>query len=208
METTLIIVLLAATVGAGVRFVQTGRGRLAAPVTTIALALVTTAVSVVGNLDPYVLDALGRNRELLLAGQWWRLVTPLLVQDGGWAGTAFNLVALLVVGTFAEAINGGRALVAVYLVAGIVSEVVAYTLLQHQGFAGNSVAILGLAASCLVAFACLRRTLTQVFGIVGLIAGAALLVIGNLHGVGFAVGALAGALLAAFPNLRSRPTAD
>ncbi|MFT4297012.1 MAG: hypothetical protein QM582_16540 [Micropruina sp.] len=101
----------------------------------------------------------------------------------------FNLVALLVVGTIAETLHGARTLV------GLVSEIAGYTVLPNQGFAGNSVADLGLTGLCLVTFLAGRRVPARVLGAVGLLAGLTLLVIANLHGVGFAVGAIAGMFL-------------
>ena len=68
-------------------------------------------------------------------------------------------------------------------------------MLQHQGFAGNSVADLGLVALCLVTAAATPRAPARVLGVIGLLAGTALLVTADLHGVGFALGALCGAVL-------------
>jgi hypothetical protein len=84
------------------------------------------------------------------------------------------------------------------LSAGIVSEIAAYTVLQHQGFAGNSVASMGVAALCLVTFVTARKTPAQIAALFGLVAGAVLLATANLHGVGFTVGAIAGTIACAF----------
>lgn len=215
MESILIWIALTAAVAGGVQFLRgTGR-RLAFPGMTLVLAAVTAVVSILGNLNPDILAALGRDRDALLAGQWWRLITPLFVQDGGWAGTVFNLVALLIIGSFAESLYGRGVLVGVYFAAGLVSEVAAYTILQHQGFAGNSVADLGLTALCLTTYVVGSVALPRVLGVVGLLAGAALIVTANLHGVGFAVGAAAALVLAirehgrqpatAIPSVESQP---
>lgn len=192
MEAILISIGLTAAAAAGVRFLRAKGRRLALPVLTLTLAGVTTIVSVAGNLNVDVLDALARDRELLLGGQWWRIVTPLLVQDGGWAGTVFNLVALLIVGTLTEALCGRRVLIVTYVAAGVVSEIAAYTLLPGQGFAGNSVAICGLTALCLVRLVRTPDMLTRALSVLGLVAGALLIVTANLHGVGFVVGAIVG----------------
>ncbi len=196
MESILIWVALTAAVAGGVQYLRGIRRRLMFPGMTLVLAAVTAVVSVLGNLNPDILAALGRDRDALLAGQWWRLVTPLFVQDGGWAGTVFNLVALLIIGAFAESLYGRGVLVGVYFAAGLISEVAAYTVLQHQGSAGNSVADLGLTALCLMTYVVGSLPLPRVLGVIGLLAGAALIVTANLHGVGFAVGAAAGLVLA------------
>lgn len=205
MEIILISISLTAAAAAGVHHLRARGRRLTRPVTTLVLAAVTLAISIAGNLDQDVLDALSRDRDLLLSGQWWRLITPLFVQDGGWAGTVFNLVALLIVGTLTETIHGARVLLAAYFAAGILSEIAAYTLLPGQGFAGNSVAVCGLTALCLVAFVRSPPPLSQAVSAIGLLAGGTLVVTGNLHGVGFAVGALAGVVLGALGR-HSPPT--
>lgn len=197
MSDFLVIMVIAALTGVGIRHLVDVRTRPPVPRATMVLALVTAAVSTAGNLAPGVLAALGRDRDLLMAGQWWRIITPLLVQDGGWAGMAFNLAVLLIAGTFAETLHGPRTTVTGYLLAGVVSEVAAYTVLQHQGFAGNSVANLGLCGMYLVTMARDSHGVTRALSAVGLMAGAGLLATGDLHGVGFATGVAAGVVAVA-----------
>ena len=182
-------------------------GRFRFPTATVAVAAVTVVTSVVGNVDPDVLDLFGRDRSLLLQGEWWRLATPLFVQDGGWPGTLFNIGSLLVVGLCAETLHRHATFLVVYFVAGLTSEIVAYTLLPNQGFAGNSVAIMGAAGLCLVTLCVIGGITTKIFGVVGVLSGVALLVTANLHGIGFAVGALAG-VVAALRLRRTMPSAS
>lgn len=205
MEWILISIALATAAAGGVQYLRGAGRRLTPPRMTLVLAAVTAAVSIAGNVNPDILAALGRDGEALLAGQWWRLVTPLFVQDGGWAGLVFNLVALLIVGTLAETLYGKGVVVGTYFAAGVLSEIAGYTILQHQGFAGNSVADLGLTALCLVILVAGPQLLPRVLGAVGLAAGAVLIVTANLHGVGFAVGALAGIMLIVMPKRGRRP---
>lgn len=197
-------VALIALAAAGVRYLLSRGKPLAFPWTTVTIAAVTTAVSVAGNLNAGLLDALDRNGDLLLDGQWWRIASPLLVQDGGWLGTIVNLVALLIAGTLAEALYSGWVLIVVYLLSGLVSEVAAYTLLPGQGYAGNSVAIAGVTALGLITLAVRANGIVRTISIAGLVAGAALLVTGDLHGVGFAVGLLCGVVLV-LAKVRGRP---
>ncbi|MBN8870847.1 MAG: rhomboid family intramembrane serine protease [Solirubrobacterales bacterium] len=204
MEDLLINLTFVAAIGAGTRFVVGGGGRFTFPAATLALAGITLAISVAGNLDQALLDSLDRNRDQLLSGEVWRIFTPLFVQDGGWAGTASNIIALLFIGTITETVFSRRVLLAAYFTAGLLSEIAAYTIFQHQGYAGNSVAILGLAGLCLVTFATQAETVTKAIAVVGLLAGAILLVTGNLHGVGFTVGVAVGVALVGSPKpLRS-----
>jgi membrane associated rhomboid family serine protease len=204
MEALLINLAFVCVIGAGIRVVIGGGGRFAFPLTTLILAAVTLLVSVAGNLDQGILDSLDRNRDQLTSGEIWRIFTPLFVQDGGWAGTASNIIALLFVGTITETVFNRKILLLTYFTAGIASEVAAYTIFQHQGYAGNSVAILGLTGLCLINFVSRPETVIRVLAATGLLAGTVLLATGNLHGIGFAVGVAVGAALLRAPiRLRS-----
>ncbi|NRT70176.1 hypothetical protein [Clostridium beijerinckii] len=50
---------------------------------TIAIALITSIVTISQFVNPQVLSILRRNPESLLSGQWWRIITPLLVHSDG-----------------------------------------------------------------------------------------------------------------------------
>ncbi len=191
-ETLLWLVVLGAAMGGGPAM-RAGTFRPRLPVATIAIAAVTLAFSAWGNLDPDVLDALRRYRDRLLDGEWWRIATPLVVQDGSWTGTVFNIVTLVVLGAIVESHFGWRTLLGVYLAAGLISEAVAYTLIRDQGFAGNSVAVMGLAGLLAVTWLRVPVTVARVAGAIAMVAGIGLLVTGNLHGAGFTVGVVVGA---------------
>ena len=188
------VIVVTTVVGTMLHLSRTG-GRFRLPVASFAVAMATSAISVVGNLSPAVLDSLGRDRPLLLAGEWWRLVTPLFVQDGGWPGTIFNITSLVAIGLCAESLHRASTFLGTYFAAGLVSELFAYTLLQHQGFAGNSVATMGVAALCLVTVCAARVLPARLIALDGLLTGVVLVVAANLHGVGFTVGALIGLAL-------------
>lgn len=187
------ILIIGAAMGSGPVLRATNQ-HFRRPWMTITLAIMTCITSTLGNVFPAVLDALDRDRSLLLDGQWWRIVTPLFVQDGGWAGTIFNIVALLVLGAFVESLYSQRTLIIVYFAVGLISEAFAYTLLQHQGFAGNSVAVMGLAG--LIGVTCVRSgpAPARIIGAIVLLAGIVLISAANLHGIGVAAGAIIGLL--------------
>jgi membrane associated rhomboid family serine protease len=114
------------------------------PVLTGAALALTGAVSIAGLVAPSLVDALGREPVALSEGQLWRLLTSLLVQDGGVPGTVLNLVGLAVLGALVERRVGRGWWLAGYLGAGLVGEVVGWAGWQPSG-AGNSVAVCGLA---------------------------------------------------------------
>lgn len=204
MDTTAFIVIVVTSAAIGIQLLRQRGDRLRPPLVTIGIAIVTFVVSVLAEFDPTLLAALARDRDALLAGEWWRMITPLFAQDGGWAGLIFNLVALLVLGSATELLLGRRMLLGTYFGAGLVSEVAAYTILQGQGFAGNSVANFGLAGLLAVVGVASSAAGPRLFGLVSLVAGALLLVFANLHGVGYAVGAVIGAIYVLVPRLKER----
>ena len=91
-----------------------------------------------------------------------------------------------------------------YFAAGLLSEVAAYTVMQGQGFAGNSVAVFGLGGLLCVAGA-FSTSGARVTGLVGLVLGVVLLALWDLHAVGFIVGALIGVVRWLSQRPRTRP---
>lgn len=205
MESLLLGVITATTIVGTMLYLRGSDGRFRLPTATLAVAAVTLVVSIVGNLNPDVLELLGRNRSLLLGGQSWRLITPLFVQDGGWAGTIFNITSLIAIGLCAESLHRSSTFLVVYFVAGLVSEGFGYTLMPDQGFAGNSVANMGVAGLCLVTLCAIRTVPVRIVAIIGALAGISLVVTANLHGVGFAVGALIGLAVVVGTTIKARP---
>ena len=127
----------------------------AVPVLTAAVLGVTAAVSTAGLITDSVLLALRRDAIAISDGQLWRLLTSLLVQDGGVTGTVFNLLGLALVGIAAERRFGWRAWLVAYLVGGLSGEVAGWAGWQPDG-AGNSVGVCGLAGA--LAMVVLRGT--------------------------------------------------
>lgn len=191
MALALLPIVFVLTVMASTLLLQQRGQRLKLPWLTFALVAVTFVVGTFAVFDQAVSDALRRDVDRLVAGEWWRIVSPLIGQDGGLAGLFFNVIVLLFAGAAVENFFGPWMLLGVYLVAGLLSEVAAYTIMQGQGYAGNSVACLGLAGLLLVS-ALLAPFPPRLAGIIGVIAGALLLVFWDLHGVGFLIGVLAG----------------
>jgi membrane associated rhomboid family serine protease len=161
------------------------------PVTTLLL-LVVGLPSVVGLLAPTVLRALRRDADRIASGQVWRLVTALLQQDGGVAGTVSNLVALLFIGSVAEHLLGGVRTVVCFFGAGVLAELPALAW-QPVG-AGNSVANFGLAGAVAVHVLLTERrsALAVTAAALTLLVGVGLTALANLHGPAVLLGAVAG----------------
>lgn len=97
-----------------------------------------------------------KERGAILAGQWWRLVTPLFVH-AGLAHVFVNMYSLYVLGPVVERFFGSARTLAVYLASGVVG--VAFSLaLTPQPSVGASGAIFGLLGA-LTGFLALHRRL-------------------------------------------------
>ena len=159
------------------------------PYSTLLLTLAIAIPTTLQFFFPTLLPLLERNYERFLAGDWWRLVTSLFVQDGGVSGSIFNLVSLLFVGMIAERLWGGRRWLIIFFAGGILSQLVAFAW-QPIG-AGNSVANFSLAAS--VAAFCLTLDAPRVVKIAAALAlgaGLILLFLKDIHGAAMLFGAL------------------
>lgn len=203
MVGVVIPLVIAATMTA-VMLRQQDPRRLRMPWVTLAIFAVTLGVGAFAVFDDALLDAIRRDGGKLASGEWWRLVTPLVGQDSGLSGLIFNLVLLAVLGAIVENVLGRALLLITYLAAGLLSEIAAYTVMQGQGFAGNSVATFGLAGLlCLAGVA--TSSPARFTGLFGLVFGIVLLAIWDLHAVGFFVGVIIGIVRWLRQWMRGRP---
>ncbi len=168
---------------------QPDPGRRSVPYSTLLLMLAITIPTTLQFIFPPLLQLFERNYERFLAGDWWRLVTSLFVEDGGIAGSIFNLVSLVLVGVVAERFWGSRRWLVIFFAGGLLSQLIAFAW-QPIG-AGNSVANFSLAAS--VAVFCLTLNAPSVVksaAALALGAGFVLLFLKDIHGAAMLFGAL------------------
>ncbi len=69
---------------------------------TGVVAVGTLAVGLAALDSPELMRVMTRNLAQLRAGQWWRIITPVLVQPDGWGQLVFNLLGGVVVGAALE----------------------------------------------------------------------------------------------------------
>jgi len=159
------------------------------PLLTLAVALLTIAGFVLQLAYAGALEALQRNSSAIAEGQWWRLFTTLLVQDGGWAGFISNIAGLVLVGALAEQLISRRAWIGLYFVPALAVEFIALCWQPLGG--GNSVAWLALAGAMWVLALRQENGLgLSLLGGASLAIGALLSVMGNIHGPAILLGAL------------------
>jgi len=154
-----------------------------------------------------VLADFQRNREALLAGEWWRMATPLFVQSSGLWQCCINGAGAVVVCPLAERFYGKK-LLALYFIPGILGEVFAYFWAPNG--AGASLGIAGVVGG-LFAFPFFRRhkvsSLTRVFAIFGITSAVVLSFSRDNHGPPMLIGFLsAGLMMTLWPNTALEPT--
>lgn len=118
------------------------------PVITVAAVGVAVVAAVVQYTVPSAVPLLQREPGALEAGQWWRLVTPLLVQTLGWYQVVTNLVTLALVGVVAEWRVGRWRWAALFAAGTVGGQAAAYAGQEPGG--GDSIAICGLAGGVVV----------------------------------------------------------
>jgi membrane associated rhomboid family serine protease len=164
------------------------------PYTTYLVMLAIAIPSILQFFFPSILTLFERNYLKFIAGEWWRLITTLFVQDGGLSGTIFNLVSLLLIGAVAERLWGSRRWIIIFLIGGIFSQFIGF-LWQPVG-AGNSVANFALAASIAVRSLSLNSSRTvRLAAILALGAGGILALLKDIHGFATILGAVTAFLL-------------
>lgn len=175
------------------------------PWLTLTVFGVTAATTALGLLDDAVTRALVRD-PVMFDGEWWRLLSPILVNPEGWSQVLFNLVALLIFGTVVESVFGRVRWVALFLVGAFAGELFSYA--THNYSAGSSVAIAGLFGGLLAWVLSGRSGVPLRHRIIAgsILVGAVLLIgIGDEHGAPLLAGAALGAL---FLTRHATPTAD
>lgn len=159
------------------------------PIIAATAVGVAAVAAVVQYAAPLVVPALEREPGALEAGQWWRLVTPLLVQTLGWYQVVTNLVTLVVVGVVAERLFGRWRWAVLFAAGTIGGQIAAYAWGEPGG--GDSIAICGLAGGAVVWLLADRRDASR------WAVGAVVCYIAALTGWGFG-GIRAAAVAAAF----------
>ncbi|MED4827872.1 rhomboid family intramembrane serine protease [Bacillus atrophaeus] len=163
-----------------------------------------------GSTNTETLVAFGaKENSLIAAGEWWRLVTPIVLHIG-LAHLAFNTFALWSIGTAVEKIYGSGRFLLIYLLAGVTGSIASFVFSPYPS-AGASGAIFGCLGALLYLAVSNRKLFLKTIG-----TNIIVIIIINL-GFGFAVsnidnsghiGGLIGGFLAAgalgLPNTSAR----
>ncbi len=165
------------------------------PVATLSTLCVTGILTGLQYVFPQVLLLLERTPVALARHEWWRLITPLLVQPDGWGPVVFVFTSILIVGTLAERLWGSGRWLILYITSGLTGEVAGYSW-QPSG-AGASVAGAGLLGSLATWLLYKCQTGPARFGGAILLIGAVVLTcLRDLHGPPILAGAFLGFAMA------------
>jgi rhomboid protease GluP len=161
------------------------------PLTTAVMLAPTVVLTILNAHHPAIFVALRRDPPALLSGEWWRLISPVLLQpDPAWATVpVILLVAWL--GVVAERTLGPRQTVLLYLAGALVGHAVGELWLPYRS--GCSVAGCGLLGGVMGWL--LRRgpTPARIGAIVLLVLAVVGTVLRDIHGPSVIAGALIGA---------------
>lgn len=119
------------------------------PLLSLIVCTVAVAAAVAQYAVPSVVPAWERDLDALQSGEWWRLVSPLLVQTLGWHQVVANLVTLAVFAVVAEWLVGRWRWWILFAAGTLGGQLSAY--LQREPGGGSSIAICGLAGGVAVA---------------------------------------------------------
>ncbi|GEN35534.1 rhomboid family intramembrane serine protease [Aneurinibacillus danicus] len=164
-----------------------------------------------GSQDPRVLLLFGAKfNPLILAGEWWRFITPMFLHIG-FMHILFNGVALYSLGALAEQIYGSARFLVIYMLSGI-SGVVSSFAFSDNISAGASGAIFGLFGAMLyfgtqnkeLFFRTLGTNILVVLGINLAIGFLSPGIIDNYAHLGGLVGGFLASTLVGLPKHRSR----
>ena len=201
VNAVLYVIVLACAVRAGAVLLggDITRALRRPPVAAVALWLIVAIPSLAQLAFPGLLQALERDPDQIRQHeQWWRLFTSAVVQDGGIAGTVFNLVILAVVAVVAIRAWGPLRGLIIFAV-GVVGFDLATTFAWPSVGAGTSAATFTLAASVTgLAVVKTRERVMVVLVAVTAGCGTFLLALRDAHGSavigGLVIGVLAGTI--------------
>lgn len=169
------------------------------PIVTLIVAGIHLLFILWQTTQPSLYFALQRDGGQLASGEWWRILTPIFVHDGGLLGAGLSLLILLVLGAVVEKLMRRRSWLLLYFGTAFLSETLAYALIYQNG-AGNSLAYFGLATATLAAGLGSKRRRIQYLSITGLGVGVGLVLISDIHGLAFVTGGIIASLIMLWPK--------
>lgn len=161
---------------------------------TLALWCLVAVPSLLQLAVPGLLEGGRRESAAIAAGQWWRLGTSMVLQDGGWYGTVFNLLTLGVTLVLVQPVVRAGVAAVLFVFGGVVANVLTVLTFGEAG-AGNSLATSFLAVTAVALAPGRLPSRLVALGVVAAVA-ALQLAVGDIHGLALAAAlVVAGAIL-------------
>jgi membrane associated rhomboid family serine protease len=76
------------------------------PLATLMILILTAITTSLQFFYPEIINMLSRNPNALLAGEWWRPISPIFINPEGWNQIVFNFSALIFLGVIVEKFYG------------------------------------------------------------------------------------------------------
>ena len=137
-------------------FAKSRTGMVSPPYVTWAILAVTIVIGVLelfgpARLSNQILDLLALTKRGVEHGEYWRLLTVVLVHDpSSFLHLAFNMYALYIIGPIVEALYGPVRYIVIYLVAAAAGSAASFVFSNAQVAVGASGAIFGLFSVLLI----------------------------------------------------------
>jgi len=189
------LVVLGAFLASAPRMLRLSGRPIGVPVLAIVLVVVIGIPSIAQYLGlPAVGDALRREPAATLHhGEWWRVLTALLAQDGGIVASVFGLGVVAIAIAFSSWIQGSWLTLAIFLFCSIVLNLLAIGWGAVGGgtsFASDGTMLSVLALGLVQA----RNRVVTVAAILAITGGILLVALADAHGVAILLGASIGAV--------------
>jgi len=169
---------------------------------SVSLLFLTAAITSFQFILPEIIAALERNRQALLSGEVWRLLTPLFIQPMGIWQCVFNGLFFISFVPIAERLYG-RGVLLIYFATGIVGQLVNFYWETtpggiSAGTGGSSTALFGVAGSLLTYIAFNQKTFPKgyiLIPVAGVLGASVLVFYEDGHAPALLFGAMLGLVL-------------
>lgn len=94
---------------------------------TMVIVIITSVVTIFQFIFPEMLNILQRDPVKLTPGEWWRMITPLLVHADGWGEYMFNIIGIILIGFEVEKNYRKITLFFLYFAGGLIGEMAGYS---------------------------------------------------------------------------------
>jgi hypothetical protein len=186
-----VVLLLFLAFAWGTEAIRLRNIKLRKPTLTLSVCGILLATLTAQLLFPRLLVLFRRDAIRIFAGEWWRIASALIFQDGGLIGGLTNIAALFWIGNAVEQVRSRRDWLLIGFAGALIAECFALRW-QPEG-AGNSVFTCSLAGSLIFANSFSRAsTASRILQVAAILSALFLAAGRDLHGVAGISGTILG----------------